>query len=49
VPEQLLGVRGLATRQVRLLLYSAERSNTRATHIQCCPRQPQAWTADHRL
>src|SRR5580765_4726273 len=34
VPEQLLGVRGLAMRQVRLLLYSAERSNTRATHIQ---------------
>jgi hypothetical protein len=37
---QLLGVRGLATKwQVRLLMYSSERLNTRATHIQCCPRQ----------
>src|SRR5580765_4238861 len=34
-PEQLLGVRGLATGQVRLLLYSSERSSRRATHIHC--------------
>ncbi len=47
IPVQLLGIRGLATRQVRLLLYSSERSNTRATHIQCCPREPQALAADH--
>jgi len=39
VPNELLGVRGLATRQVRRLLYSSERSNTPATHIQCCPRE----------
>jgi len=32
----------LQTRQVRRLLYSSERLNTRATHIQCCPREPQA-------
>ncbi len=37
-----------ALRQVRLLLYSSERSNTRATHIQCCPREPQAPAADHQ-
>ncbi len=48
IPVQLLGVRGLATRQVRLLLYSSERSNTRATHIQCCPREPRESFADHQ-
>jgi hypothetical protein len=30
-PERLLGVRGLATRQVRHLIYSSERLKTRAT------------------
>ncbi len=39
-PEQLLGVRGLATRQVRHLMYSSERSNAGATHIPRCPGQP---------
>jgi len=48
IPVQLLGVRGLATRQVRLLLYTSERSNTRATHIQCCPREPRESFADHQ-
>jgi hypothetical protein len=38
-PEQLLGVRGVATRQVRHPLYSSERLKTRATHIQSCPGQ----------
>ena len=40
-PEQLLGVHGLATRQVRHLMYSSERPKTRATHIQSCPGQPR--------
>jgi hypothetical protein len=40
-PGQLLGVRGLATRQVRHLIYSSERLNTRATDILCCPDQPR--------
>jgi guanine deaminase len=26
----------------------SERLNTRATHIQCCPREPQASATDHR-
>jgi len=30
----------LQRRQVRHLVYSSERPNTRATHIQCCPGQP---------
>ena len=48
VPDELLGVRGVAARQVRLLLYSSERANTGATHIQCCPREPQTPAADHQ-
>ena len=47
-PDALLGVHGLAARQVRRLIYSSERLNTRATHIQCCPREPQTFAADHR-
>jgi len=39
-PEQLLGVRGLATRQVRHRMYSSERANARADHIPRCPGQP---------
>ena len=27
--------------QVLPLIYSSERPNTRATHIQCCPGQPR--------
>jgi hypothetical protein len=27
--------------------YRSERFNTRATHIQCCPRQPRSLSADH--
>ncbi len=30
----------LQLRQVRHHIYSSERLNTRATHIQCCPGQP---------
>src|ERR1035437_2408732 len=41
IPNQLLGVQGLATRQVRPHIYSSERLNTRATHIPCCPGQPR--------
>ncbi len=41
-PEQLLGVRGLATRQVRHRMYSSERANARAAHIPRCPGQPLA-------
>jgi hypothetical protein len=39
-PGQLLGARGLATRQVRHLMYSSKRSNAGATHIPRCPGQP---------
>lgn len=40
--QQLLEVHGLATHwQVRPLIYSSERLNTRATYIQCCPGQPR--------
>jgi putative hemolysin len=35
----------LRHRQVRLLMDSSERSNTRATHIQCCPCQPRRFAA----
>jgi len=38
-PGQLLGVRGLAIRQLRHLIYSSERSNAGATHIPPCPGQ----------
>src|SRR6266705_3487966 len=31
----------LQPRQVRHHIYSSERLNTRATHIQCCPGQPR--------
>jgi hypothetical protein len=31
MPEELLGVQGLATRQVLLLIYSSERFNTWVT------------------
>src|ERR1043166_5142483 len=40
-PGRLLGVHGLATKAVHHLLYSSERLNTRATHIQYCPGQPR--------
>ena len=36
----------LPLRQVRLLIYSSERANTRATHLQGCPRQPRKRSAD---
>lgn len=47
-PDTLLGVHGLAARQVRLLVYSSERFNTRATHILCCPREPRKRLAGHQ-
>ena len=42
VPGQLPGVHDPALReQVRPLVYSLDRFNTRARRIQCCPSQPQ--------
>ena len=43
--KQLLGVHGPYNKgRCRPFIYSSERFNTRATHIQCCPRQPRAST-----
>jgi hypothetical protein len=43
--EQLLGIYRPA-KAGTAFPYHFERFNTRATHIQCCPRQPRDFLAD---
>jgi hypothetical protein len=42
------GVPCLSGEEFSLFTYQSERFNTRATHIQCCPREPRTTAADHQ-
>jgi len=47
VPEQLLAT-DVPASMGRGFRLPSERFNTRATHIQCCPRQPRESSAGHQ-